>query len=193
MISSVRFRMPWRHLLVAALLALGLLFLFPGKSEVHAILVRADPAPNAVLPVAPDQVRMWFSEAFNPALSTAVVVNEANTHVDIGDAHVSQNDATEMDVDLTPGLPPAVYTVVYRTDSTDDGHVLTGSFHFTVARPDGTVPTLGPGANPGANVLGSTSLGGQYTGQLDGPTLFNLIMITLVEIGAVFFSGPSLC
>ena len=121
-----------------------------------------------------------------------MVVNEANTPVDIGDAHVSQDDATEMDVDLKPGLPPAVYTVVYRTDSTDDGHVLTGSFRFTVARPDGTVPTLGPGANPGANVLGPTSLGGQYTGQIDGPTLFNLIMITLVELGAVFYAGAAL-
>src|SRR5260370_39277908 len=109
MISSVRFRMPWRHLLVAALLALGLLFLFPGKSEAHAILVRADPAPNAVLPVAPDQVRMWFSEAFNPALSTAVAGKEAHTPVDIGGAHASQNDATEIDVCLTPGLATRVH------------------------------------------------------------------------------------
>src|SRR5205807_4575380 len=58
-----------------------------------------------------------------------------------------------------------------------------------VARPDGTVPTLSPGANPGANALGGGNLSGLYTGQLDGPTLFNLIMITLVELSVVFWVG----
>lgn len=192
MISAVRFRLPWRSLLVALLLAPSLLFFFPGTSKAHAVLLRSDPAANAVLPVAPDLVRLWFSEDFNATLSTAVVVNEAGKHVDIGDAHVSQDDATEMDVDLTPGQPPAVYTVVYRTVATDDGHVIIGSFLFTVARPDGTVPTLRPGANPGAHVLGATSLSGEDTGQLDGPTLFNLLMITLVELGAIFYAGASI-
>src|SRR5260221_9965100 len=168
------------------------MLLFPGISEAHAILLRSDPARDAVLPVAPDQVRMWFSEELNSALSTAVVVNGANARVDMGDAHVSLSDPTEMDISLKPNLPPAAYVVVWRTDSTDDGHVLSGSFLFTVARPDGTVPTLSPGTNPGAIALGGSSLSGQYTGQLDGPTLFNLVMITLVELGAVFWVGASL-
>src|SRR5258708_342167 len=105
MVSSGRFRLPWRQVMVAVLLAFGLLLLFPGKSEAHAILLRSDPAQDAVLPVAPNQVRMWFSEQLNSALSTAVVVNQANTHVDIGDARVSPNDPTEIDVDLKPSLP----------------------------------------------------------------------------------------
>jgi copper transport protein len=191
MLSHVRFIAVRRRLLVAALFAICLMLLFPGISEAHAILLRSDPAKDAVLPVAPDQVRMWFSETLNPALSTAVVVNGANVHVDMGFAQVSTDDPTEMDVTLKPNLPPAVYVVVWRTDSNDDGHILTGSFLFTVARPDGTVPTLSPGTNPGANALGGSSLSGQYTGQLDGPTFFNLVMITLVELGAVFWVGAS--
>ncbi len=181
-----------RRLLVAVLLALGLAFAFPAASEAHAILLRSDPAKDAVLPVAPSQVRMWFSEALNPAFSTAVVVNGANKRVDIGNALVSPSDPTEMDVTLKPNLPPAVYIVIYRTDSNVDGHILTGSFLFSVARPDGTVPTLSPGAHPGVNALGGNTLTGLYTGQLDGPTLFNLIMITLVELGAVFWVGAQL-
>ncbi len=94
-----------------------------------------------------------------------------------------------MDVSLQPNLPPGVYTVVWRSDSNDDGHVLTASFFFTVANPDGTVPTLSPGANPGANALGNSTPIGLYTGQLDAPTLFNLVMITLVELAAVFWVG----
>ncbi len=192
MLSHVRFPAVRRRVLLAALFAVCLALLFPGISEAHAILLRSDPAKDAVLPVAPDRVRMWFSEDLNPALSTAVVVNGANVHVDAGDAHASTNDPTEMDISLKSNLPPAVYVVVYRTDSADDGHVLTGSFLFTVARPDGTVPTLSSSAHPGVNALGGSSLSGQYTGQLDGPTSFNLVMITLVELGAVFWVGAAL-
>ncbi len=187
--SHLRFVAVRRRLLVAVLLAVCLALALPGTSEAHAILLRSDPAKDAVLSVAPHQVRMWFSEELNPAVSTAVVVNGASKRVDHHDAHVSPGDATEMDVTLQPNLPPAVYVVIYRTDSAVDGHVLTGSFLFTVARPDGTVPTLSGGTIPGQNVLGGSNLTGLYTGQLDGPTLFNLIMITLVELGAVFWVG----
>ncbi len=179
-----------RHrLLVAALLAVCLLFLLPGISEAHAILIRSDPAKDAVLSVAPDQVRMWFSEALNPAASTAAVVNAANQRVDRRDAFVSPDDATEMVVSLPPNLSPGVYAVVWRTDSADDGHVLVGSFLFTVARPDGTVPTLSGGTVLGQNALGGSNATGQGTGQLDGLALFNLLMIILVELGSIFWVG----
>src|SRR3989449_6716848 len=97
-----------------------------------------------------------------------------------------------MDLTLAPNLPPAVYIVVWRSDSNDDGHILRGSFIFTVARPDGSLPTLNGNTLPGQNALGSGNLTGLYTGQIDGPTLFNLIMITLVELGAIFWMGAQL-
>jgi copper transport protein len=181
-----------RNLVFAVPLALCLTLLFPAMASAHAILLRSDPAKDSVLSIAPKQVRMWYSEALNPAFSTAVVVNAANKRVDNRDAHVSSSDQTEMDVTLQPNLPPAVYIVVWRTDSAADGHILRGSFIFSVANADGTVPTLAPGSNPGANVLGGGNLTGLYTGQLDGPTLFNLIMVTLVELGAIFWMGAQL-
>ena len=181
-----------RFLVLAVPLALCLTLLFPAIASAHAILVRSDPAKDSVLSIAPKQVRMWFSEALNPAFSTAVVVNGENKQVDNRNAHVSSSDQTEMDVSLQPNLPPAVYIVIWRTDSAADGHILRGSFIFSIANADGTVPTLAPGANPGANVLGSGNLTGLYTGQLDGPTVFNLIMITLVELGAIFWMGAQL-
>ena len=147
---------------------------------------------NSVLSIAPKQVRMWYSEALNPAFSTAVVVNGENKQVDNRDAHVSSSDQTEMDLTLQPNLPPAVYIVVWRTDSAADGHILRGSFIFSVANADGTVPTLAPGSNPGANALSGGNQTGLYTGQFDGPTFFNLIMVTLVELGAIFWMGAQL-
>jgi copper transport protein len=173
-------------------LALGLTLMFPAIASAHAILLRSDPAKDSVLSIPPRGVRMWFSEDLNPAFTTAVVINGANERFDNHDAHISPNDTKEMDLTLKPNLPPAAYIVVYRTQSAVDGHILRGSFIFSVARSDGTVPALGPGTNPGQNLLGGSSTTGSSTGQLNGPTLFSLIMITLVELGAVFWVGAQL-
>jgi copper transport protein len=181
-----------RFLMLALPLALGLTLMFPAIASAHAILLRSDPAKDSVLSIPPRGVRMWFSEDLNPAFTTAVVINGANERVDNHDAHISPNDTKEMDLTLKPNLPPAAYIVVYRTQSAVDGHILRGSFIFSVARPDGTVPALGPGTNPGQNLLGGSSTTGSSTGQFDGPTLFSLIMITLVELGAIFWVGAQL-
>ncbi len=183
-----------RYFLVALALPLALILtlIFPATASAHAILLRSDPAQDSVLSIPPQQVRMWFSEDLNPTFTTATVINGARARVDNHDAHISPNDTKEMDLTLKPNLPPAVYIVVYRTQSADDGHILTGSFIFSVARPDGTVPTLSPGANPGQGVLGGSNSTGGSTGQLDGLTLFSLIMITLVELGAVFWVAAQL-
>ena len=93
-----------------------------------------------------------------------MVINAANKRVDNHDAHVSPNDTKEMDLTLPRNLQPDVYIVIWRTDSAFDGHILRGSFIFSVANSDGRVPTLSPGANPGANVLGGGNLTGLYTG-----------------------------
>jgi copper transport protein len=183
-----------RFFLVALALPLALILtlIFPATASAHAILLRSDPAQDSVLSIPPQQVRMWFSEDLNPTFTTADVINGARERVDNHDAHISPNDIKEMDLTLQPNLPPAVYIVVYRTQSAADGHILTGSFIFSVARPDGTVPTLSPGANPGQGVLGGSNFTGSSTGQLDGPTPFSLIMITLVELGAVFWVAAQL-
>src|SRR6266568_52247 len=181
-----------RVFLVAAPLAICLLLFFPAVSEAHAILLRSVPGKDAVLSVAPSQVQMWFSEDLNPSFSTAAVINASSQRVDNGDAHVSPNDSTEMDLTLKPNLPPAVYIVLWRSDSNADGHVLRGSFIFSVANPDGTVPKLSGGTIPGQDILGGGNSTGLYTGQFDGPTFFNFIAITLVELGAVFWVGAQL-
>src|SRR6266702_4157866 len=187
-----RLRSLRRNLLIALLCALSLAFIFPSIASAHAILLRSDPQKDAKLNAAPQQVRTWFSEDLNPAFSTAVVVNAQDRQVVLKDAHVSPNDTKEMDVSLQQDLPPSVYIVVYRTDSAEDGHILRGSFIFTVKNPNGSLPTLNPNSNPGQNVLGGGNPTGLYTGQLDVPTTFSLIMITLVELGAVIWVGAQL-
>lgn len=181
-----------RLILIAVPLALLAMLLFPAVASAHAILLRSNPASDALLSTPPQRVQMWFTEDLNPAFSTAVVINPQNKRVDNQDAHVSSSDQTEMDLTLQPNLPPDVYIVIYRTDSAVDGHVLRGSFIFTVKNPDGSIPTLSPSANPGASIFGGGNTTGLYTGQIDGPTFFNLLMVTLVELGAVFWVGAQL-
>ncbi len=192
MLSFIHMRSLRRALLISVPLALLATLLLPAVASAHAILLRSNPASDALLPTPPQRVQMWFTEALNPVFSTAVVVNAENKRVDNRDASVSSSDPTEMDLTLPANLPPDVYVVIYRTDSAVDGHVLRGSFLFTVENPDGTAPTLSPNANPGANALGGGALTGQYTGQIDGPTFFDLVMVTLVELGAIFWVGAQL-
>ncbi|GAC1356594.1 MAG: hypothetical protein NVSMB44_00560 [Ktedonobacteraceae bacterium] len=180
-------------LCLALPLALCLLLSFPATTQAHAILLKSDPARDARLNSVPDQVRMWFSEDLNPTFSSAVIVNAENQRVDKKDARVSPADPREMTISLRPNLPASVYIVVWRTQSADDGHILRGSFRFSVAQADGTVPALSGGVIPGQNALGAdTSSSGATTGQLDSTTFFSFLMTTLLDLGVVFWVGAQL-
>jgi copper transport protein len=176
----------WRVLLLALPLALGPIFLLPDTSQAQAIPLRSNPAQGAVLLTAPSEVQIWFSENLNPVTSTARVVNSANQRVDVNGAIVIPTDQKEMDVSVQPSLPPGVYVVIWRTQSADDGQVLTGSFLFNIANPDGTVPKVS-GPLPDASELGAAS-----SGQLDGPALFLLLMVTAVDLCTIFWVGGQL-
>jgi copper transport protein len=87
----------------------------------------------------------WFDKpasVVNAKDSVASITSNTDTHVDRSDAHVASADTKEMDITLKLHLPPAVYAVLWRTQSAEDGHILRGSFLFTVAAPNGMVPTL---------------------------------------------------
>lgn len=201
MIRLIHSSITWHVLLPALPLAMCLLFLFPGISEahtldtlhpLHAILLRSDPPANTTLTTPPIQVRMWFSEDLNPTFSTAAVVNPGNQRVDLKNARLASGDPREMDITVTPNLPASAYVVVWRTQSADDGHILRGSFRFSVAAPDGSVPTY-TGKVSTQDPLGAGAASANLSMvQLDASTIFSLIMVTLVELGVVFWVGAQL-
>jgi copper transport protein len=175
-----------RLLLQAFPLALGLMLLLPSTSLAHAILLRSDPARDAVLTSAPGEVHMWFSEDLNPGISKAVVLM-ANQHLADGSSAVSSSDTHEMDFTFQSSLAPGDYLVIWRTQSADDGHLLSGSFLFKVANPDGTVPNQTINPTTASDLLGDTT-----SNQFDGTTLFSTIMIALVDLAVVFWVGAQL-
>src|SRR5258708_20175968 len=98
----------------------------------HALLLRSNPAANAVLAQAPAQIELFFSESVDPSLSTISVYDSSGRAVDLGDVRVDPSNPTRMTVSVG-SLSDGVYTVAWRAISATDGHLTTGSFPFAIA------------------------------------------------------------
>src|SRR5688500_7340232 len=97
----------------------------------HALLVRSNPAANAVLEQPPVQVEIFFSEPLEAQLSSIRVFDSNNVSVDAGDVRVDPTDPTRLTVTLHP-LADGVYTVTWKVVSSIDGHQTVGTFPFAV-------------------------------------------------------------
>jgi copper resistance protein C len=111
--------------------ALTALLLGAGVAWSHAFLERAQPRVGSTVKAAPSQVRVWFTEALEPAFSTLEVVNQSGDRVDRGPARVDAASPAMLQVPLKP-LGPGTYRVKWRVLSVDT-HVTEGDFTFRVA------------------------------------------------------------
>ena len=128
---------------VLALLGWGLLLALPQSAAAHANLARSMPAANAALPQPPTRIALWFTETIEPGLSDIQVLDAAGARVDDGRSVVDPRDATAMSVGLDGVLPDGGYVVGWRNVSTIDGHLVRGSFRFSVgAAAAGPAPEL---------------------------------------------------
>ncbi len=138
---------------VLAGLALATLLLFgaPRLAAAHAEYDHSDPAAESVVPSAPAQVQVWFTEGARGQGSSLQVMDAAGNRVDAGDGQVDLNDPDRQRMFVSlPSLPDGVYTVHWVTVSADDGDEADGTFRFgvganTVLPPQpaaGPVPTL---------------------------------------------------
>lgn len=96
----------------------------------HAHLDHAEPAVGSTVATAPQELRIWFTEALEPAFSTITVSDEAGHAVNKGKAMLDAKDAKLLEVPLGP-LPPGTYHVKWRVVSVDT-HPTQGDFSFTV-------------------------------------------------------------
>jgi methionine-rich copper-binding protein CopC len=116
---------------LGAAVALTALLLGAGVAWGHAFLERAEPRVGSTVKAAPSQVRVWFTEALEPAFSTMEVVNQSGERVDRGPARVDPASPTMLQVPLKP-LAPGTYRVKWRVLSVDT-HVTEGDFTFRVS------------------------------------------------------------
>ena len=114
-----------------AAVALAALLLGAGVAWGHAFLERAEPRVGSTVKSPPSQVRVWFTEALEPAFSTLEVLNQFGERVDLGPARVDAASPALLRVPLKP-LAPGTYRVKWRVLSVDT-HVTEGDFTFRVS------------------------------------------------------------
>jgi methionine-rich copper-binding protein CopC len=95
----------------------------------HAYLVRSTPGADAVLPTSPGEIRLWFTEAIEPAVSTIELRDLKGAPVG-HEATVAGDGNKSLAVTLT-ALAPGKYTVVWSIVAVDT-HASRGAFAFTV-------------------------------------------------------------
>jgi len=99
-------------------------------AHAHTFLDHAEPRVGAVLPAAPAQLKLWFTQEIEPAFSSVKVLDATGRRVDKADIQVDPAHRVLMRVSLQP-LGPGDYEVVWRAVSTDT-HVSKGDFAFHV-------------------------------------------------------------
>ena len=108
------------------LLLLSCLLLLAGASQraalAHALLVRSEPEANAELTSSPPSVEMWFSEPLEDRFSHARLIDSLGEDVAGADSSlVDVSDPSHLSLPLST-LQPGIYTVVWTTLSSVDGH-----------------------------------------------------------------------
>ena len=111
----------------STLLCAVLFFAATAIAHAHAHLKQATPAEGSVLTTSPAHVALRFSEAAR--LTAAWIQKEGNPRQKL--EPLPQEPAAEISVAL-PSLAPGHYVVSWRVVG-DDGHILPGQLHFTIA------------------------------------------------------------
>ena len=117
-----------RRMAVVLLAAVACIAAAPAAA--HAFLDHALPAVGSTVHESPPGVRLWFTEALEPAFSRVHVTDASGKAVDAGDSHVDASDPTIVTASL-PKLAPGTYRVTWRVVSVDT-HVTEGDFTFDV-------------------------------------------------------------
>lgn len=128
-----------------AIAVLGALVLLPTIVFAHAHLVRADLAPDSDLRVPGGTVRFWFDESLNPALSRIAIRNAGGRQVNTDTGRLNPGNAEELDLQV-PALPAGQYSVLWTSDSAQDGHILHGFYLFTAGGTGARAISVGPAA-----------------------------------------------
>lgn len=117
---------------------LAALLLPAAPAAAHNVLTGADPAPNTILSTAPEAVQLRFLEPLHPNYTTMLVRDSAGDPVPTTQPEVSDHQG---EIQFTGSLPTDVYTVAYQVRSAD-GHLVRGSYAFTVALDGDPLPRV---------------------------------------------------
>lgn len=138
-----------RKLLATVLLVAAMATSGTGVAWAHAVRVAADPAPDASVAGGPTRVTATFNEQLQADFAAMTVVGPDGNLWSQG---APQVQGATVGVAVRPLGPAGAYTVNYRVTSAD-GHVVSGSWSFTLTTAGAGTP--GPSASaPGASDQG---------------------------------------
>ena len=167
-------------LCTALVLVVAAGLLAPSTVSAHALPTRSDPPSDARLLDPPARVTAAFTEPLNTELSFIEVLDGLGERVDEGPTRFRAENDREMWVGLRPGLEPGYYVVVWQTLSDLDGHLLRGSFPFTILTPDGGEPA-------GPRFTGAGESGGEPTPGTVA-TKWAVYLAAFVLVGGAFYA-----
>ncbi|MBC2873806.1 MULTISPECIES: copper resistance CopC/CopD family protein [Streptomyces] len=135
-----------------------------GTASAHAALTATDPRQGSVVPEAPRQVRLTFSEGVLLGADSVRVLDPKGARVDDGrPAHVDGRSETAA-VTLRAGIANGTYTVAWQAVSADS-HPVAGAFTFSVGAPSATtVKAVVKGTDPVVGTLYDTARYAAYAG-----------------------------
>jgi methionine-rich copper-binding protein CopC len=116
-----------------------------GAARAHAARVSADPAENSTLSTGPARVSAIFNEPLQTTFAAMTVVGPDGNLWSSGQPQVQ---GAVVSVAVRPLGPAGPYTVNYRVTSAD-GHVVSGSWSFSLTVPGSGTP--GPAAGTADN------------------------------------------
>jgi copper transport protein len=122
-----------RTIVLVTVAAGAWLALYAPPAGAHALLIHADPAPNATLSQSPSQLVLTFTEPIEPSLSLIDMVDTRGRPVpDVATSRPVPGNPAQLRAAITTPLPKGVYTVNWRTVSAVDGHEASDSYAFGV-------------------------------------------------------------
>src|SRR3954466_9137331 len=100
-------------------------------ASAHARPERSEPKVGSEISKPPVEVRIWFDEEVNPAMSWIHVLAPDGKEVDKKDTHQDAKDKKLLIVSLPLRLPPGTYQVQWQAYSVD-GHRTHDQFKFVL-------------------------------------------------------------
>jgi methionine-rich copper-binding protein CopC len=96
----------------------------------HLSVVKTMPADQSNVPVSPARVQVWFNQQPSPRISRLSLRGPDGKDVELGKVEVHSEDRS-ISAAVAAALPPGTYEATWRAAG-DDGHVMRGTFTFTI-------------------------------------------------------------
>jgi methionine-rich copper-binding protein CopC len=113
-----------------SIVAAGVVAILVPGFAMHLRLVKSAPGDGEMVTTIPTEIRLWFSQQPDAALTTVKLMREDSTVVEQGKI-VRTEDSLSVRLPLENALVPGTYLVQWRSASRD-GHAVRGSYHFTM-------------------------------------------------------------